>query len=147
MKPYLHQHLRFNLENEFGETSIVCELSNTNAREYIYLQSHEDFTLEEVKESMTKYLELLDLTQCQHLIIDTRGFVGEWDLLNDCLESELNHAKEKGLKYCAHIVPRDMARSVAMIEAKDSFSKNHISYEAFTGAATAVGWLEICDKV
>ena len=139
--------LRFNLENESGETFVTCELTNTNAREYIYLQGNEQMTMEEMKESLQKYMELLDLTQCQHLIIDTRQFRGEWGKLNDFLENELGNAKDKGLKYCAHIVPREIARSIMTAETKDTLKKNDISYKAFTGTAIAVGWLEKCDKI
>jgi hypothetical protein len=139
--------LRFNLENESGETFVTCELTNTNAREYIYLHTSEQLTIEKIKESLEKYMELLDLTQCQHLIIDTREYRGEWGKLNDYLENELGNAKEKGLKYCAHIVPRDVARSTMADVTKDALKKNNIAYEAFTGTAIAVGWLEKCDKI
>jgi len=139
--------LRFNLENEAGETFVTCELNNTNAREYIYLQANDQLTLGEFEESLTKYLELLNITQCQHLILDTRNFGGEWGSLNERIESELGNAKKNGLKYFAHIVPRDIARSYLSNETKDVMLKNQIAYETFTGAATAVGWMQICELV
>ena len=138
-------NLKFNLENTAGETFVTCELNNTNAREYIYLQANEELTLGGFQESLSKYLELLNITQCQHLILDTRNFIGEWGMLNEQIENELSIAKNNGLKYCAHIVPKDIARSYLSTETKDAMLKNEISYETFTGAATAVGWMEVCE--
>ncbi len=139
--------LRFNLENEAGETFVTCELNNTNAREYIYLQANDQLTLVEFQESLSKYLELLNITQCQHLILDTRNFVGEWGGLNERIENELSNAKKNGLKYFAHIVPKDIARSNLSYETKDIMLRNNISYETFTGAANAVGWMQVCELI
>jgi hypothetical protein len=143
----LPSNLRFNLENESGETFVTCELNNTNAREYIYLQATERFTIESVRESLAKYMELLKLTQCPHLIIDTRHFEGEWMQLQDCFDHELNDARDEGLKYFAHIIPKDLARTAAICGTKDNFEANGVAYESFTGAASAVGWVEMCEAV